>query len=49
MVYAGSYNCYENQNIYKRNNCKVQLHFVNCYCLGIVLSTKGYQIIYYFS
>ena len=37
MVYAGTYDCYENINInsdlQKENDCKVELHFVNCWIL----------------
>ena len=52
IIFYGLYwviDCYENQNIHKRNDCKVYLCFVNCCFLVIILSTKGYQIIYYFS
>ena len=49
MVYVGSYDCYENQNIHKGNDCKVELRFVNCCSLVIVLSNEGYQIILLFS
>ena len=27
MVYAESYDCHENQNIHKENDCKVYLRF----------------------
>ena len=46
MIYAGSYDCYENQNTYKKNDCLTTF----CkFCSLLVLSTEGYQIIYYFS
>ena len=49
MVYTGSYDCYENQNIHNRNDYKFNYVFVNCCSLVIVLSTEGYQITFYFS
>ena len=36
MVYAESYDCHENQNIHKENDCKVYLRFLNCCSLVIV-------------
>ena len=44
MVYVGSYDCYENQNIHKGNDCKVKL-IVNCCSHVIVSSTEGYKIL----
>ena len=47
MVYVGSYDCYEHQNIHKGIDCKVELRFVNC-CSLVVLSTDGYKIMLLF-
>ena len=44
---------YQSKTQTKFSNCKkketFKLHIVNCYTLVVVLCTKGYQIMYYFS